>query len=112
MLGLTTWRSLLVFTIWKLVIMTMLSLFGLPDGDLPPSIQSNLGQISKGLVAVIGRLPEALKHREEVDKEFDPSQDYAREDDITTNEMMKKMRKRKAVKAVPLKEYLDFLDKN
>ncbi|KAF5106010.1 hypothetical protein DV453_004295 [Geotrichum candidum] len=94
----------------KLVIMTMLSLFGLPDGDLPPSIQSNLGQISKGLVAVIGRLPEALKHREEVDKEFDPSQDYAREDDIYDEWNDEEDEEEEGGEGGSTEEYLDFLE--
>lgn len=66
----------------KLVIMSMLSLFALPDGDLPPVIYSNLGQISKGMVSVIGRLPEAIKAREALDKDFDGTEDFDDDDGI------------------------------
>lgn len=66
----------------KLVTLGMLSLFVLDDSVLPPAINSNLGQISKGLVSVVGRLPEAIKHREELDKDFDASEDYGKSDDL------------------------------
>lgn len=55
----------------KLVILSMISLFSLPDSDIPSVIQSNLGQISKGMVSVVARLPTAIKNREDIDKDVD-----------------------------------------
>lgn len=112
------------FTIWfekmekfsrvydlKLTVLSMLSLFILDDNDLPASIQSNLGQISKGLVSVIGRLPEAIKHREELEKNFDASEDYKDDlyDDWNDAEEEEDEEEDEEEHS-STKEYLDFLD--
>lgn len=64
----------------KLVILSMLSLFVLNDNELPAAINSSLGQISKGLVCVVDRLPQAMKHRENLDRNFDATDDYEKDD--------------------------------
>lgn len=64
----------------KLVVLAMLSLFSLPDEDLPNSIRSSLAQISKALVSVLKKYPEAVKHRMEVDIEFDKGIDPSASD--------------------------------
>lgn len=66
----------------KLVTMAMISLFVLPEGDLPPVISSNLGQISQGLVSVLRHLPDAIKKREALDKNFDASEALGKDDGL------------------------------
>lgn len=92
----------------KLVIMSMLSLFALSDADLPPAIHSNLSQISKGMVSVIGRLPEAIKHREEVDKNFDTVDDYDKDNSEEWNDEDEDDDGEED--QATTKEYLDFLE--
>ncbi|KAF5093297.1 hypothetical protein D0Z00_004133 [Geotrichum galactomycetum] len=55
----------------KLVVLSLLSIFVLPDESIPASIQCILGQLSKGLVRAIGALPAATKRREEAENTFD-----------------------------------------
>lgn len=55
----------------KLVVLSLLSIFILPNESIPASIQCILGQLSKGLVGAIGALPAAIKRREEAENAFD-----------------------------------------
>lgn len=110
------------FTIWfqkmelfkrvydlKLVVLAMLSLFRLPDSDLPDSIRSNLSQIAKGLVSVLKKYPEAVHHRAEMDKEFD-SGIYSAGDDFFDDEWDENEDDDGDGDEVKTKEYLDFLE--
>lgn len=96
----------------KLVTMTMLSLFSLADEDLPDAIKFNLGQICKALVAVIGRLPDAIKRREALDKDFDATGDFDREDDLYEewNDEDDDEEDIEGEGHTSTKEYLDFLE--
>lgn len=55
----------------KLVILALLSVFILPDQNIPISIQSTFGQLSKGLVGAIGALPAAINRQKEAENTFD-----------------------------------------
>lgn len=99
----------------KLVILSMLSLFVLDDNQLPPAISSNLSQISKALASIIARLPEALKHRDELNKEFEASEHhYQRDedayDDWNDADEDDEDEEREEEDHSKAKEYLNFLD--
>lgn len=64
----------------KLVILAMLGLFRVPDSELPESIRNNLGQISKGLVSVLKKFPEAVKNKEDMEKDFNANGNFDGED--------------------------------
>lgn len=94
----------------KLVVLAMVALFRVPDGDLPASIHSNLGQISKALVSVIKQYPEAVKKREELDKEFDASM-YTGGDDELFDEGWNEFEDEDVGEDEPgTQEYLDYLE--
>lgn len=91
----------------KLVSLSMVSVFKLNDQQLPASIQQILGQIGKALLEVVGRLPDAIKAREALDKEFNPSEypDFAEEEDEFEDELGDEDEEEDAAG-----EYLDYLN--
>lgn len=93
----------------KLVILSMLALFQVPDNELPASLQGNLGQISKGMVSVIKKYPEAVKNREELDKEYD-SNIYSGDDGDLYEDKWNELEDEDVEEEVSTQEYLDYIE--
>jgi hypothetical protein len=66
--------------------LAILSIVTLPSESIPQAIQGNLPQLTVGLVTIMGGLPESIKHREELAKEFDSDDYYDYDDDELDNE--------------------------